>query len=161
MFTLRASRRGRLEARGRETGRSYDATVLKHYWTDGRPVICGKCEQRGCTVKDSNLYPCKSCTKEYGRTHFDTNQIKNFKHHAGPLICNYCRKKETDDRARAKRIQTALRLKGSWKCTCGQPIHHEKCDLSSTAGRRWPGKNKGVTEDDWKFLQEHTKKNTK
>lgn len=112
---------------------------------NGQPVICASCHKQGCTSKDPRLHACTDCGAKWGRTKYIENQIRNFLERGGLLVCNACREREA-------RIRKALRAPGSWKCTCKLPIHSEKCRLVSTSvDRRWPGMNKGVTENDWEF----------
>ena len=56
------------------------------------------------------------------------------------------------------RITKLLRLPGSWKCSCKTTtnVHTDRCQLRMPGERRWPGKNKGVSEEDWKFYAAET-----
>ena len=71
------------------------------------------------------------------------------------MVCFDCEK-------RKKTLETILKKRDSWKCTCpGTGVKRKhlmtnaKCELAPVrAGeRRWPGKNNGLTQDDIAFLR--------
>ena len=119
---------------------------LDHFFPHSRGLLCAACENLGHTIHDIGKYKCKDCKQLLGRRKFEANSIMN--HNARTdthLICQDCRERE-------KSIKKKFKLRGSWKCKCGKPIHTEKCDLfNGYSERRWPGKNKGVSADDWTF----------
>ena len=68
-------------------------------------------------------------------------------------ICTDCMEKHID-------IQKKLRLRGSWRCRC--PLKNsirehnpsnQLCDLHEQVdgSKRWPGKNNGVSQEDFDF----------
>jgi hypothetical protein len=95
--------------------------------------------------------------------------LANHKRKQIQLLCTPCRdaaeqqkkqdaKQERDigrqDAKRAQEIKRALTTPGAWKCKCGSRLGHaERCPLfpQQPGERRWPGKNKGVTEADLEF----------
>ena len=81
-------------------------------------------------------------------------QLKNRTYQNTPITCLNCRTREA-------RIIQKLKVRDAWKSTCKQLLRHsEKCKIYPTrlGERRWPGKNKGVEEDDWKFIEPVWKK---
>ena len=102
-----------------------------------------------------------------GRKHlkFKYQELKNRKSRGNPVKCVQCsegmaREQSIEDERR-KQIRRLLSMKDAWKCTCKSSIHQEKCQLYPThAGeRRWPGKNKGVSESDLEFLAKRARHN--
>ena len=124
---------------------------IKH----GKSAVCQACETRGFSASDTEKYTCNRCQCVVG--HLLCNQIplhNRKRQQKGPVTCLNCRFRE-------ERIIRKLNTRGAWKCMCKQLLgHSEKCNLYPTrlGDRRWPGKNKGVKEDDWKFVEPVWKK---
>ena len=137
---------------GEEKDRAeYTAGNLKSY-RDKRTqtfLVCRSCTDLGRTTHDVQLYNCSSCRSQYGRGSFDPKQLANFRARGHCLVCKACR---------GHAAQRLLELKtlvatSSFRCRCRLPIHSQKCPLNITAhGRRWPGMDKGVTENDEALL---------
>ena len=120
----------------------------------GRPAVCQACETRGFSALDTKKYTCNRCQCVVGHLLCNQIQLKNRTYQKTPITCLNCRTRE-------ERIIRKLKARGAWKCTCKQLLgHSEKCNLYPTrlGERRWPGKNKGVDEDDWKFIETVWKK---
>ncbi len=113
-----------------------------------------------------------------GRRDFDPKSLENHKARRTPMLCKACRdvaerqRKENDQRE--ARLLKILKQRDAWKCTCRKKMkvgtrahaalnepHGEKCLLAPSymGGRRWDGKNVGVSREDLKFLdaREHKK----
>ncbi len=68
------------------------------------------------------------------------------------MACKQCTiKNEERVRTLRKRLQSS-----KWRCTCGCPIHKERCKLTPVyfGERRWPGSDGFITADDRKFLDD-------
>ena len=117
----------------------------------GYPAVCQACEKRGFSALDTARYKCSRCGRVCGHLLFNAQQLDNNKRcdRLDPLTCLDCR-------ARENCITKKLNTPGAWRCTCVQrPGHSDKCNLYPTrmGERRWPGKNKGVEEEDWLFVE--------
>ena len=154
----------------------FDKRVWSNASSDNRHLVCISCQHRGFSPRDTAVYRCsRGC--DYGHLSFPRVALKDFKRGKGALLCTLCTEaamlqekqdnararerreaaalQEKQDAARARDIKRALATRGSWACSCHRNIGHaEKCPLfSCMAGeRRWPGKNKGVTQEDLAFL---------
>ena len=105
--------------------------------------------KRGFNALDTASYKCNRSGRKYGHLLFDPQQIKNHKFREDPITCRDCRTRE-------KAIIRKLNSAGAWRCTCRSLLgHSEKCKLypKRIGERRWPGQNKGVTEEDWLFVE--------
>ena len=138
--------------------------ILEHARHDGRLLVCIECQDNYCSPKDCQTYLCINGHKR-GHLAFTPDRLKNFKSKGTPLQCTACLNEAA---LRETALLRILRQADSWKCTCKKIAtgkrayaalyerlgHKSKCLLSpSYAGeRRWDGKNKGVTEEDLKFL---------
>ena len=60
---------------------------------------------------------------------------------------------EKKDIERARELQTKLKA-SRMRCKCGCLFHKDRCPLVPVqfGERRWPGKDKGIGEDDRRFL---------
>ncbi len=131
---------------------AFDQQVWHHHTSHHRKLICLKCEQRGCSLRDPKLYTCDKCKSAFGHAAFDRNDLKDSKrpNRTYSLLCIQC-KRDVDkqkaieakrleverqaakalaqrDKNRGARLLTLLRLKDSWRCTCktilaGQRAH--------------------------------------
>ena len=102
---------------------------------------------KACSALTAMLV-CAACGKPKEAAAFTPSQRHNAKQRPNSLCCVECQGRET-------RVKKKLRARGAWKCTCGKPLHSEKCQLFPTAAgeSRWEGKNVGVTKDDVNFLK--------
>ena len=86
---------------------------------------------------------------------FPREPLKNSKRRdrKSKLVCLDC---VAEQQAAEKKLRDALKHKDAWKCTCRGPhvLSNEECKLyPAHAGERRPGKNYGVTEEEWQFLE--------
>ena len=136
-----------------------DEKTISNYFQQQSNVICKECAEKGCTSRDPTKYKCMGpCQAQLGRERFEKNQLKNFiKQRLKTIVCTACLKEED---ARERRIKATLRAKDAWKCTCKKLIHTEKCHLyPKTHGeKRWPGQNKGITEEGLAFLEKRPRR---
>ena len=128
----------------------FNPNILEHAIGHNRKAVCIKCQEKGFSPKDTQPHLCEGCG-EKGHLKFSSQALKDAKKpgRSNLLLCIDCT-------SRRKGIEELTNKKDAWKCTC-QGNHNSsnlKCKLYPTkAGeRRWPGKNKGVTEDDLEFL---------
>ena len=140
-----------------KTRAEFPAQVLRDARGHGRRAVCAACGALGFSPKDIAAYPCTNGCQR-GHRHFDATNLMNHKARDDDMTCFSCRADarraaEIEER-RERAIKKALRERGSWRCTCRCPIHQERCQLfpRQAGERRWPGKNKGVAEDDLAFL---------
>ena len=124
--------------------------VLQNAKKDHTAFICLTCEGRGYSTKinGANTYICSHGCK-LGHRLFNTNQLANHIKRGDRLTCLLCQNRE-------KEISQKLHARGAWRCTCGSQLSHQpKCPLFPTHAheKRWPGKNKNVSEADWEFWQ--------
>ena len=97
----------------------YTETQIQNFFSHGRSLLCASCENLGHTVHDIGKYECKDCKQLFGRRKFEATRIMNHNAgHSSGLICQDCREREKD-------IRKKLKMRGSWKCKCGKPIHAE------------------------------------
>ena len=97
-------------------------------------------------------YKCAECGDK-GHLKFERAMLKKHKtddRHA--LVC-------TDCVGRHRAVESRLRDKKAIRCTCKGSSHNfnnEKCALfpRSAGEKRWPGKNVGVTLDDFEFCSD-------
>ena len=100
-------------------------------------------------LQSEGLHGCSG-----GHLLFDRNSLHHHKVRGDPHTCRSCRE-------RVSEIKKKMSARGAWRCTCRRAMgHDEKCNLhpASFGDRRWPGKNKGVTESDAEFLAKRRKK---
>ena len=135
--------------------REYDDNAWSNAEKHWRNLVCTACYALGFTPKDISEYRCKNgCSR--GHKNFKPVNLDNHKRRGDKLTCIRCAEAEAEEgkknAEREKDIKS--RLRRGWKCTCKQLVHSEKCVLfpHHAGERRWPGKNKGVTEDDLEFL---------
>ena len=132
----------------------FDANVLFNARIHKRTAVCLECFSRGYSPKDTTKYPCLVCGN-LGHTKFAAKDLNNWKTRGckGKLACSDCK-------TRKQEIDHKLKLRGAWTCTCPGTglqrthlLNNEKCKLfPTTAGeKRWPGKNKGVSAEDFAF----------
>ena len=137
----------------------FDANVLHNAVFHERTAVCLECFSRGYSPKDTTKYTCLVCGN-LGHTKFAKVDLGNWKRRGrkGKLTCSDCK-------TRKQEIDHKLKSPGAWRCTCPgtgpQRTHlwnNEKCKLfPTTAGEnRWPGKNKGVSAEDFAFWQRFT-----
>ena len=116
-------------------------------------LICLGCSTRGCTSHDHKLYTCQQCDGQLGRKCFDWKQLDHFLERGSRLICKPCTE---GTKHRLQDLAVKVR-RSTVRCKCFRPVHREKCPLAGTqfGGRRWPGMDTGVQEDDVRFLNVH------
>ena len=142
---------------GRKPFAGYDAHILRNARFNGRLAVCLECQVNGFTPRDVSKFPCIGCSRERGHQKFDARAKKVFlqKGIAHTLVCLDCAKRRGN-------LETILRKRDSWKCTCpGTGVKRKhlmtnaKCQLApvSAGERRWVGKNNGVTQEDVNFLK--------
>ena len=132
----------------------FDANVLHNAVVLARTAVCLECFSRGYSPKDPTKYTCLVCGN-LGHTKFAAVDLGNWKRRGrkSKLGCSDCK-------TRKQEIDHKLKSPGAWTCTCPGTglqrrhlLNNEKCKLfPTTAGEnRWPGKNKGVSAEDFAF----------
>jgi len=151
-------------------GTSFGHWILKNARHHGRKLVCMACAKDGYSPKDCRTYECIHGERR-GHLKFKPQTLKNSRRRKYPPTCIPCGQ-------RRELLLKKLYSKGSWRCKCPQTrnryekrlklsrrhwfvdawlrtIPHELyCPLSPQADgeKRWEGKNKGITEEDVKFL---------
>ena len=145
----------------RKTGADFDARILHHAIHHNRRAVCLACAAIGYSPKDVHGYPCGECGLK-GHRKFSTVALNNYKYKKGKLFCIECNIRNSD-------IERRLSAEGRFRCTCPGRQNtrqhlpgNEKCALYKRfAGEeRWPGKNVGVSRDDWLFHERVKKRRT-
>ena len=141
---------------------SFDGLILQNARKYQRRRVCLSCQDKGLSPKDIQTYPCYGCGQK-GHMKFMPNTLYRYKKesHCTTMLCLDCTE-------RREKIQKALNQRDSLKCTCPgkkKDRRHlptnERCDLYASRNmgqKQWPGKNKGVTEDDLRFMDKLAKR---
>ena len=118
------------------------------------PLVCKDCRALGRRPSDLASYDCQGCGRALGAKMFNTDQLKNYKYHqkVKKLKCKQC----IDNDARRVRQLCQKVRQTALKCNCKCRIHRGTCPLTPVYyfEKRWPGKDKKVTDDDRRFLEE-------
>jgi len=140
----------------------FDKTLFENARKYDRALVCLECQAKGFSPKDVKPHNCGLCG-EHGHLKFDQKLFGNHKARSDKLLCKDCVAKES----RLKQVfQRSMAKPNAWKCTCPGKgmdrthlISNEKCGLHpQRAGeKRWPGKNVGVREEDFNFLEQARK----
>ena len=139
---------------------AFDKDVFENSRKHKRDLVCLRCQERGCSPKDVELYTCLG-GHDVGHLKFNRDKLKDWKRgKSSRLSCEDCQKRE-------KAILNNLREKGARKCTCRSfnkdrayaalfrnAGHQQRCALFPVVAgmERWDGDNKGVTKNDLEFL---------
>ena len=125
--------------------------------------VCLACEDIGYSFRDVRNYQCYGCGIK-GHKRFLSHQLSHQRERGSEILCIECTRRE-------RLISLRLRFPGSHRCTCPgsktgrKPKHlpwNKKCELysASSAQIKWPGKNKGLSQEDFLF-HEHVVKRRK
>ena len=109
------------------------------------PDTCQACQRK------SEKLRCHGYEKQVARCDFNKVDLRTEK--VGPPFCWSCN-------ARVGLVQRRLKERKAWRCTCGGPVHSDKCDLPPTQAheRRWCGKNVDVSDVDAQLWTKRRKK---
>ena len=141
----------------RKTGRRMNQKGTKIH------KVCLACEDLGYSSRDVRNYQCYGCGIK-GHKRFLSHQLSHHRVRGSKILCIECTRRE-------RLISEQLRSPESHRCTCPgskkgrRPKHlpwNTKCELysPSAAEIKWPGKNEGLSREDFSF-HEHVVKRRK
>ena len=146
--------------RGQKQRDYFDELVLQNARKYGRHKICLLCQDRGLSPMDIQTYPCYGCGQKGHKDFMPNTLYRHKKKKCTTMLCLDCTERRVN-------IQKALDAKDSLRCTCPgrkkDRCHlptNKKCNLYASrhmGERQWPGKNKGVTENDLRFMDKFAK----
>ena len=134
----------------------FDPELLGRAKSRKKRRVCFACTKDGYSVRNVDPFLCIWCGFK-GHLKFNPKDLKNYKKpgRRAWLVCKDCA-------TRYKKVRHRLDANGSFRCTCtgaGKFQHHlpnnKKCLLYPRFANdsRWPGKNKGVSQEDFHFYE--------